>query len=196
MIFGEKQSFAVECEFTSQIGLWLYGRFRVWVGGHPIGTYSEEVLTLACTTGVLRRPVETATPSVKSLRPQDLLDRVWAVVYGSGDYNEDEHRASHPYVWFDACEGFEPVRSVIAKIAGSYRIVWQLAGELSAQERYIAVQEYDSVVSSFNLWLDRCVAERLVGVDRGLLESGTAPNGGPAQPSANSGARVGPPSVS
>ena len=196
MIFGERHSFAVECEFTSQNGTWIYGRFRVWVGGHPIGTYSEEVLTLLCTTGVLRKSIAVADSDVASLSPQEFLDLVWGAVYDGAEYNHDGHRIWSPYVWFDSCEGFEPVRSVIAKIADTFRIVWQHANEGFAREHYVGVREYGSVVCDFIVWLDCGIGDRRVGADRGLTEPSAAPNGGPATQLGNSGVTEGPPSVS
>jgi hypothetical protein len=170
MIFGEKQLFAVECEFTSQIKRWVYGRFRVWVGGHPIGTYSEEILDLMGTTGALRNPVRAASSVVLSLSAQVFLDTVWAAAYVSNDhsdgYNHEEFLTLSPYVWFESCEGFENVRSVIAIDGSNHRIVWHISGDSSAKEQYVPSSVYEAVTSEFNLWLDVGLNERRKGIEQ------------------------------
>jgi hypothetical protein len=170
MIFGGKQLFAVECEFTSQIKRWVNGRFRVWVGGDPIGTYSDEVLDLMGTTGTLRNPVRAASSVVLSLTAQVFLDTVWAAVYVSDDhsdgYNHEEFPTWSPYVWFESCEGFENVRSVIAMYGSNYRIVWHISGDPSVKEQYVPSSVYEAVTSAFNLWLDIGLNERRKGIDQ------------------------------
>ena len=170
MIFGEKQLFAVECEFTSQLERWVYGKFCVWVGGHRIGSYSEEVLDLKGTTGVLRGPVKAASSVVVSLSSQAFLDTVWNAVYvwnskqSDVGYNDEDCRKWCPYIWFDSCEGFENVRSVIATDGGQHRIVWHILGESSAREQFVPSAVYEVVRSEFVSWLDRGLQERWKGI--------------------------------
>lgn len=166
MIVGDRHQFAVESEFTSQVGRWIFGQFRVWVGGNAIGTYSEEVMDLVCTTGVLRERVPHASPAAASLGSQELLDRVWSVVYGKGKYNDDEHRVWKPYEWFASCQGFENVRSVIANVGSIHRIVWQISGEQSAREHAVPAEIYEAVASEFISWLDRGIEERRKGLEQ------------------------------
>lgn len=147
MIFGERQLFAVECELTSRVGRWIYGRFRVWVAANPIGAYTDEVIDLKGTTGVLRQPIPRASPAMAALGPDEFLELVWSACYGDGQYNDTECRALRQHVWFDSCEGFENVRSVIAKVETNYRIVWRISGETSAREQIVPATVYDSVAS-------------------------------------------------
>ncbi len=160
MIFGEKPLFAVECEFTSRDGRWIYGRFRVWAGGDPIGSYTDEVIDLKGTTGVLRQIVSPAPAAVATLGAQEFLEWVWTACYGDGEYNEAAWAAARPYVWFDSCEGFENVRSVIANVGTDYRIVWQISGERAAREQMVPAKRYESVTAAFIAWLDHEVLER------------------------------------
>jgi hypothetical protein len=160
MIFGDKNSFAIECEFTHQIEEFLYGKFRVWVDHQALGTFSEEVITLLCTTGVLRKSVRNATPLASELSAQAFLDMVWETCYGSGGYDEQEHQKWGHYVWFDSCEGFENTRSVIAQTENGVRIVWQLQDEQSASERFVPERVYSVTVSKFTAWFDKQIMEK------------------------------------
>ena len=170
MIIGEKQSFAIECEFTSQVEQWIYGKFRVWVAGYPIGTYSEEVLDLKGTTGLLREPVRAASYVVASFSSQVFLDTVWNAVYvrngkhTRNGYHDEDCRKWRPYVWFGSCEGFENVRSAIATNRDLHRIVWHISGELLTREQYVSSPVYETVRSEFILWLDRGLEERWKGI--------------------------------
>lgn len=160
MIFGDPTCFAAEGDFTAQSGTFVYGRFRVWVAGCAVGTFAEQVLDLVGTTGVLRRPVPPASRSAAALGGQEFLEKVWSVVYDTGPWNAREHREWSPYVWFDSCEGFEPVRSVIADMGDWHRVVWQLAGEMQAREFRVPLATYEGVTTDFLRWLDSGLRER------------------------------------
>lgn len=160
MIFGEKSAFAVECEFTSQEGSWIYGSFRVWVGGNAIGVYSEEVLNLTGTTGVLREQVRGGSIQAGRLRATEFLKRVFEPNHGEGEYNHEAQMEWGRYRWLAYCEGFETVFSVAALVAHEVRIVWRLTDQGSVHEHFVPFEHYSAVCSEFIAWLDHGLEQR------------------------------------
>lgn len=53
MIFGDKKTFAIECENVSPPDMESYIHFRVWARGHFIGDYEETVLLKASLSWLL-----------------------------------------------------------------------------------------------------------------------------------------------
>ena len=166
MIFGDKNSFAIESEFTSQNGWWIYGRFRVWVGGTAIGTYSEEVLNLNGTTGKLREPVSGAPISIGRLPAAEFLNRVFETYYGGDHYDQAKHQVWGRFQWLSYSEGFETVFSAIALVGNDIRIVWRVFDNSPVLEQYVPTTEYSAVSSEFISWLDQGYAARRAGIEK------------------------------
>jgi hypothetical protein len=163
VIFGNKSTFSVEAEFTSQVNTWIYGRFRVWVGGNPVGTYSEEVLNLNGTTGMLREPVQGAPIAAARLTAAEFLERVFEPWYGGGEYDPAKSKEWGRFKWLSYSEGFETVFSVIAQVGNEVRIVWRTSDTAPVVEHRIPSSEYAAVCSTFLSWLDQGYAERRCG---------------------------------
>ena len=166
MIFGDKNTFAIESEFTYQVGWWIYGRFRVWVGGNAIGTYSEEVLHLNGTTGKLREPVNGATIPTGRLPAAEFLNRVFETYYGGDHYDEAKHQKWGGFLWLSYSEGFETVFSAIALVGNDIRIVWRLFDNGPVLEQYVSSTEYSAVCSEFISWFDQGCAARRDGIEK------------------------------
>ena len=162
MIIGNKNTFAVESEFTDQDGWLVYGRFRVWVGGNAIGTYSEEVLNLKGTTGVLRNQINSAPQYAEHLSAAEFLVNVFEPCYGEGAYDHIKMQEWGCFNWLSYSESFETVFSAIAMVNNEIRIVWRLSDSSSAQEHYVSSAEYFDVCIKFIEWLDKGVAERRI----------------------------------
>lgn len=160
MIFGDKSEFAVECEFTNQKGMWVYGSFRIWVGGNSIGAYSEEVLNLKGTTGVLREPVSGGTIQIGRLSGIEFLNRVFETKYGKGGFNQEEHAKWGDYEWVAFSEGFDTVFSVAALIGNDVRIVWRLTDIGPIREKLVSYTIYSTVCAEFIDWLDQGFEKR------------------------------------
>lgn len=164
MIFGEKSVFAVECEFTSQEGSWVYGSFRVWLAGSAIGTYSEEVLNLTGTTGVLREPVQASSILAGRLGSTQFLRRVFEPNFGNGENSQKEQLEWGRYRWLAYCEGFETVFSAAALVGHEVRIVWRLTDQGPVNECFIPLATYSAVCAKFVAWLDHELEERRRGI--------------------------------
>ncbi len=164
MIFGEKSVFAVECEFTSQEGSWIYGSFRVWLGGSAIGTYSEEVLNLTGSTGVLREPVQAGSIQAGRLGATEFLRRVFEPNFGNGEYSQEEQLEWGRYRWLAYCEGFETVFSAAALVGHEVRIVWRLTDQGPVNECFVPITTYRAVCAEFVVWLDHGLEERRRGI--------------------------------
>ena len=48
MIVGRQSTFAIEAEIVDCIGTWVFGRFRVWVCGEPVGKWETPVAVHSC----------------------------------------------------------------------------------------------------------------------------------------------------
>jgi hypothetical protein len=50
MIFGNPQNVALEISIEQTRGLWVYGTFSLWLGGHPLGNGEDHGVHLnGCT---------------------------------------------------------------------------------------------------------------------------------------------------
>lgn len=157
MIFGSPSQFAVEAEITSQSGTMVFGWFRIWACGVPIGRCTEEVIDLTCTTGRLREPISDLPEELRGLTPADLLRLVWKVVYGDdAEFDIATFTRLRPFVWIDSSEGFEGLRSVASCDRGVCRLVWQDADtDSSVRQAELPLTQYNAIASQFLAWLDR-----------------------------------------
>ncbi|MDO8342565.1 MAG: Imm42 family immunity protein [Cellvibrio sp.] len=153
MIFGNVNIFAIECETTQAVDNWVYGKFRIWVNGIKIGSYSEEVLNLVGTTGVMRNPVAELSVEHSSLSSEQLYSNVREVFFGSSGYSQASHSEWAKYVWLYNSEGFETVFSVICKIGENIKIIWRNEPETVTNEYTFTSSAYISASILFLEWL-------------------------------------------
>jgi len=45
MLFGLKESFAIECEITNKSKPYFFGKVRIWLNGHAFGDFSGEIIS-------------------------------------------------------------------------------------------------------------------------------------------------------
>jgi hypothetical protein len=159
MIFGNIDVFAIECEITQIIDRWIYGRFRVWVNGIKIGSYSEEVLTLLGTTGVLRNSVPELSASHMKSSSEEILFNTREVFFGCDGYSEEAHSEWAKYAWLFNSEGFETIFSVIFKFGENVKIIWCNEPELLTNEFFFTNSAYLNTSTNFLVWLSNIKTE-------------------------------------
>lgn len=94
MIFGDKQTFAVELELDENPGgAWLFGHFCYWIGGVRVGDY--EVSTslrdvLAGMKWVVHDCGNRDGGALCGSKPQTIFSRLDASLYGSDECDGDD----------------------------------------------------------------------------------------------------------
>ena len=87
MIFGNKETFAIECEIGPKVegSTLIFGNFLLWAGGTPIGNFDEgEVLTIPAQALYNSCAIEGqfVDASLSDLSEESLLDYLQNVLYG------------------------------------------------------------------------------------------------------------------
>lgn len=159
MIFGNVNIFAIECEITQVIDRWVYGKLRIWVNGIKVGAYSEEVLNLVGTTGVLRNPISELSVAHSALNSEQLYSNVLEVFSGSKGYSHASHSEWAKYTWLCNAEGFETVFSVIYKFGENIKIIWRNEPEILTNEYTFSGSTYVDVSTDFLAWLNNIQTE-------------------------------------
>jgi hypothetical protein len=164
MLFGSQEKFAIECSTIKMIGTFFYGKLRIWFNSKIIGLFTEEVITLASTTGSLKDSLESMVPETSeeiiTMQEEALLQTVWKTIYVVEDeekkpFDLNEFTKMRKYVWIDSCEGFENVRSIRVSLQDSQKIIWKIDDEGVVNSAIIPNNEYCFVLTSFLEWLEK-----------------------------------------
>lgn len=160
MLFGNPELFAIEsevtrvCDYPSGDGRFALGRLRLWLGGHSIGSFSEEMLNLRVTTGALRDAVTSADPEdaeAGRMIAAELLKTYQEVVYGDRYEPASYARwAKHRWIW--GAPGFESVRSLRFRVNSDHRIIWQDDSDERPHEVMLDRDDYAKAVADLFAW--------------------------------------------
>jgi hypothetical protein len=164
MIIGEKSCFAVEWDVVSTFDNFVYGHFRFWIEGEPIGDWNEEAVL-----GVL---IHSATVFLKFKGKRHLAaaecmnsEQLWC-------YVDRYSHSDDPVEMKIALEGNYRARFLVHEIAddsvatvckiilvdqmnGDQRLLWKYNGSASVREIRCSKLVVDGVIEEFIRRADR-----------------------------------------
>lgn len=156
MLFGHKDTFAIECDITKVTYNFIFGRLRIWLDECSLGRFSEEVLTLEATTGELvyslKKLEEKVDSDISNTQPKDLLFRTRDVVYEGKGHDPVTAMRLSPLAWLWGCEGFEYTRSIRLGTPHGQKIAWQEGDDGEVHEATIPNDMFVQVINDFLRW--------------------------------------------
>jgi hypothetical protein len=76
MIVGNRQRFAIDAEPEDPVDGWIFGRFRFWLGGVPVGNWDDAADLLGCVKWLedfTSKPRDRLEPKVHGLSATELI---------------------------------------------------------------------------------------------------------------------------
>jgi hypothetical protein len=158
MISGSKQRFAIEAEVDAADLPSIWGRFRFWLCGRPVGDW-EDRCALQASYNWLRDFAQLAVnriePSVANLDASEVFRLLVNPVLGPGGI-ADPRKQPIPFAYERfhithlGMSSFDPYVMVLVKDAnGSERCLWRKHGEDEIQECRFDPGEMESVAVEF-----------------------------------------------
>lgn len=158
MLAGDKQRFAIEVEPETFAEGWILGHFRFWLGGHPVGDWSDAADLRGCAWHLrdfAENPRDRYDERLDGAEPAAAFRLLHDTVFG---VNAIAHPADQPiphayerfhisYLGMSSMEGFDLL--LMKDREGNERCLWRQAGEPPVREQRLGPGEMESVARDF-----------------------------------------------
>lgn len=160
MMFGNVASFAVESELDSAEGKWLFGRFRLWIAGKPVGDF-EETCDLAASARwgrqFLRATFRRTRPDLDERRAEDVYVQLYERFLGGGAAQAHELWDRDPFLLDEI--GESALRDLVTVLVvrrsdGGDRVLVRDHEEEILQEYFITAGTVDRVLDAYCSWIE------------------------------------------
>jgi hypothetical protein len=158
ILVGQPERFAIEAEPELPAGDWIYGRFRFWLGGLPVGNWEDSADLKGCVSWlrefatVLRDRYE---PRLWNLAPAEVFGLVFDPVMGpTGIANPAKQPIPHAFSRFHishlGMSSFDKFDLVLLKDEeGAERCLWRNAEAPGIHECRLSRNEMEDVAEKF-----------------------------------------------
>ena len=154
MIAGRKDRFAIEAEPQEELDGWLFGWFRFWLCGQPVGDWEDSADLRGCVRWLrdfanVRR--DRYEPALVSLSAAEVFRSVYDPVMAEGNSRSsfaDAYARFHiSHIGMSSFERFDIL--LLYDVHGSERCLWRRANATEIAECRLWRNEMESVASEF-----------------------------------------------
>lgn len=158
MLTGSIASFAIEAEPREAQGEWIWGGFRFWLGGRPVGDWEDAAALQYCLSwlrGFLEEPPDNTEPSMARLPAKVTFETLYdSAMAGPTDEGpvRDEFPDAVPrfHITHLGMSSFDPYPIIMVKDElGNERCLWRKDGSSEVFEQWLAPGEFEHVLREF-----------------------------------------------
>ena len=163
MLVGNRERFAIEAEPEAPSYNWIFGRFRFWLGGHPVGNWEDAADLKGCLHWLrdfAENPRDRYDPRLDDLEPHAVFQLIYDPVVGpDGIANPAEQPIPYSYSRFHithlGMSSFDRFDLLQLKDEdGAERCLWRAAGNDKIFECRLSRNEMEGVAAEFCRQLD------------------------------------------
>ncbi len=158
MLVGDKARFAIEALAEEFPEGWVLGRFRFWLGGHPLGDWEDSVDLRGCVRWLRdfeRTPRDRFDPGLEGLDASSVFGLVWEPVFGSEAIANPAEQPVHDafarfhigHLGMSSFDSFDVL--LVKSLRGEERILWRRADESKIRELLLDAEEMEDVARRF-----------------------------------------------
>lgn len=154
MIAGNPNRFAIECEPIERSDGWLFGRFRFWLCGKPVGNWDDYADLRGCVRWLqdfANKPRNRFEKSLASAKAEDIYRQLYDSVIGVGAVPTSIQDAfSRFHISHLGMSSFEQIEMLLlVDEHGSERCFWRKSGSSSIEECRLWRNEMEIVARDF-----------------------------------------------
>jgi predicted house-cleaning noncanonical NTP pyrophosphatase (MazG superfamily) len=183
-IFGDKSSFAIECQISRVLNGQTYAHLRLWVGGKPIGDYEDEIILSSCIsylsdflkfTGNRYEPDldEKSKEEVFQLIFDSVVDTIptgittlseMVSIYNSSNDNaqplyDNIERRFHldSFGMSSFSDKFNLI--LVETKSGKQRLIWRTLSDMEIHEALLKPKSFEAIANQFLVWAESQINE-------------------------------------
>ena len=158
ILVGNPERFAIETELEPPSGDWIYGRFRFWLGGIPVGNWEDATDLKGCVSWLrdfARNPRDRHEPRLWHLLPGDVFRLAFDPAIESGGIADPAkqpipHAFSRFHISHLGMSSFDRFDLILIKDEhGSERCLWRYAEAPEIHECILSKNEMEGVAEDF-----------------------------------------------
>lgn len=182
-IFGDKYSFAIECQVSRVLDGQTFAHFQLWAGGESIGDYEDEIVLSTCIRYLLDFLQFTGNryePDLDEKSKQEVFKSIFdSVVYtipvGITTFNEigaiytlsDKAQLLYENVerrfhldslgMSSFSDKFNVI--IVETKSGKQRLIWRGLSDMKVHEVFLEQKSFEAIANQFLLWAESQISE-------------------------------------
>ncbi|RUR81868.1 Imm42 family immunity protein [Chlorogloeopsis fritschii PCC 9212] len=178
-IFGDKSSFAIECQVSRVIDGQTFAHLRLWVGGKPIGDYEDEIVLSSCISYLLdflKFTGDRYEPNLDEKSKEEVFQLIFdSVVYTIPTgittlseivsiYNSSNDKAQLLYEnierrfhldSFGMSSFSDKFNLILVETkSGKQRLIWRALSDMKIHEALLEPKSFEAIANQFLVWAE------------------------------------------